>query len=176
MIIKCRDCGARSDESPDDPAPALCPSCYKARLERVRTGFEALAETTDDPAKLAAWFENALIEIGGELPEFAREHARTMIQQASAETYGPFVFAENPNYAGQQPQPLQPSCHDGSPSMDTLCGKCGFTMHVHESQLAKVPPGYGVAAQCKRCNHIMQYPPGYLAAGFAEMRKRGWIA
>jgi hypothetical protein len=86
------------------------------------------------------------------------------------------VFRENPNYAGRKPEILTPTCHDRSPCMDVECGSCGEFFHIHETQLARVPKHHGIQSACKNCGHVITFEPGYVEAGFAEMRRRGWIA
>jgi hypothetical protein len=81
-LVKCRDCGREGSESPDDPAPALCPPCYDKRMSRVHSGFVRYAQLEDDPVKLATWLAEALHETGGETLHFARKHASELLLQA----------------------------------------------------------------------------------------------
>lgn len=79
-IRTCRDCGRRGDETPDDPAPGLCPRCYKARLDRITLQLIAeVAKCADtdagDITPAIVWLAKALEEIGGETREHARKHA-----------------------------------------------------------------------------------------------------
>ena len=82
-------------------------------------------------------------------------------------------FVDNPKYAGREPTPLQPACHDGSPSLDIQCTGCENITHIHESQIAGVLVGVG--ARCAGCGELMVFPPGRLQQGFTEMRNRGWL-
>src|SRR5215475_5448202 len=88
MRVKCRDCGRRGKEDPDDPAPALCPRCYRKRLERITPLFEArfvrLLERDDwdgNITPLVVWFAEALEHIAGESHDYARIHANYMGHQ-----------------------------------------------------------------------------------------------
>lgn len=76
----CRDCGRVGDESPDDPAPNLCPPCYGARLERVSVAFTDLCdrEPPVTSREMVDWLIDALQRVGGETPEFAHKHAQTL--------------------------------------------------------------------------------------------------
>lgn len=79
-IRTCRDCGRRGSEAPDDPAPGLCPRCYKSRLDRITRRLIAevakCADTDDgDITPAIAWLATALEEVGGETHEYARQHA-----------------------------------------------------------------------------------------------------
>jgi hypothetical protein len=79
MKVRCRDCGRLGDEDPDDPAPALCPKCFRSRLERIVPLFQAkmdeVLERGDDITPAIVWFAQALEEIGGETHAYARKHA-----------------------------------------------------------------------------------------------------
>jgi hypothetical protein len=85
MKSKCRDCGRRGNEDPDDPAPNLCPPCYRDRLERILPLFEAklkeVLEDSDDLTPAIVWIAKALEEIGGETPAYARLHAHQLAVQ-----------------------------------------------------------------------------------------------
>lgn len=85
-----------------------------------------------------------------------------------------WVFAENPAFAGQQPRPLQPACHDRSPFITVRC-HCGAELHLHETQLAAVPGDTAIGVVCKGCGEALVFEPGELQAGFARMRADGWI-
>jgi hypothetical protein len=76
-LVKCRDCGLEGNEDPDDPAPNLCPDCYEKRLASITPRFESL-----DPHSFMLWFEQTLIEVAGETPEFARKHAGQLVREA----------------------------------------------------------------------------------------------
>lgn len=86
MNVKCRDCGQIGDEDPDDPAPALCPSCFEKRLQRITPRFERMVDklvrestTADlDITPAVVWLAEALEVIGGERREFARAHANKL--------------------------------------------------------------------------------------------------
>jgi len=80
----CRDCGIDTDEEPEDPAPGLCPPCYEKRLMRIGAKFDGMQGSLKDPRLVAAWLEEALIDIGGELPEYAHQHAHMMFMAAMA--------------------------------------------------------------------------------------------
>ena len=78
MKVKCRDCGRRGTEDPDDPAPALCPKCYGKRLDRITPLFVAKCEEVGDDGDITpaiVWLAQALEEIAGEKREDARKHA-----------------------------------------------------------------------------------------------------
>lgn len=78
VIVKCRDCGRAGDQDPDDPAPALCPSCYEKRLARITPLFAAKAAEVGEDGDITpaiVWLAQALEEIGGETREYARKHA-----------------------------------------------------------------------------------------------------
>jgi len=85
-------------------------------------------------------------------------------------------FVENPNYAGKTPTPLTPACHDGSHMLDIQCSGCGNIDHLHESVLATMPKDAIIGCRCQRCGDVTPFEAAYLRSGFAEMRKRGWIA
>ena len=76
---KCRDCGRLGDEDPNDPAPALCPDCYKRRLERISPTLESMVNTFGFEVA-CMWLEDALVEIGGEKPEAARRHVAGLLR------------------------------------------------------------------------------------------------
>lgn len=78
--VRCRDCGRRGNEDPNDPAPALCPRCYEKRLQRITPLFEAECDklTTDDITPAIVWLARALEEIAGETHADARKHADTV--------------------------------------------------------------------------------------------------
>lgn len=86
-----------------------------------------------------------------------------------------WTFAENPAYAGQQPRPLQATCHDRSPFITIRCA-CGAALHLHETQLAAVPGDSAIATACKACGQPLIFAPGELEQAFAQMRAAGWIA
>lgn len=76
--VACRDCGQLGSEDPDDPAPALCPSCYEKRLQRITPLFIAKVEEIGEDGDITpaiVWFAQALEGIGGETREYARQHA-----------------------------------------------------------------------------------------------------
>jgi len=85
-------------------------------------------------------------------------------------------FKENPSYADKTPRPLTPACHDGSHMLDVQCSACGNIDHLHETMLAGMPDDAVIGARCQRCGHINILEAEYIRAGFAELRKRGWIA
>ena len=85
-------------------------------------------------------------------------------------------FKDNPSYAGMTPRPLTPGCHDGSHMMDVECSACHNIDHLHESVLATIPRDAVIGARCQGCGHVNILEASYVRAGFAEMRKRGWIA
>jgi hypothetical protein len=85
-------------------------------------------------------------------------------------------FKDNPNYAGKTPQPLLPACHDGSHMLDVECSACGNIDHLHESVLTRMPRDAIIGARCQSCGHVNVLEASYVRAGFAEMRRRGWIA
>jgi hypothetical protein len=84
--ITCRDCGSKGDEAPDDPAPGLCPSCYDSRLAQITDKFAGMCASLDHPLMISLWLEEALIDIGGETPEAAHEHAATLFSSMSVLT------------------------------------------------------------------------------------------
>jgi hypothetical protein len=86
-----------------------------------------------------------------------------------------WTLVPNPELAGKEPRLLTAACHDRTPFLTAVC-RCGAAMHLHESQLAELPPEAEVAANCKGCGELLVFPPGWFAAGFAEMRAAGWIA
>jgi len=64
------------NEDPDDPAPALCPSCYEKRLARITPLLIALLVDDDgDITPVIECLAQALEEIGGETRKHARQHA-----------------------------------------------------------------------------------------------------
>jgi len=69
----CRDCRTRVNEHPKDPAPRLCPDCYRTRLQRLLPQGLNIIESFGWDIFLM-WAEEALVEIGGETPEAARRH------------------------------------------------------------------------------------------------------
>ena len=85
MKVRCRDCDKVGNEDPDDPAPALCPKCYKKRLLKVvpifETRLQRLLERDDfdgNITPLVEWFAEALETIAGETHEYSRIHANYM--------------------------------------------------------------------------------------------------
>jgi len=85
------------------------------------------------------------------------------------------VLADNPTYAGLTPRPLTPACHDGSHMIDIQCSACGNIDHLHETALATIPRNAIVGCRCQSCHYVIPLEAKQLRAGFAEMRKRGWI-
>lgn len=85
-------------------------------------------------------------------------------------------LTDNPTYAGLTPRPLGPGCHDGSPMIDIQCTACGNIDHLHETVLATIPKNAIVGCRCQACHHVSTLKAKQLRAGFAEMRRRGWIA
>lgn len=85
-------------------------------------------------------------------------------------------FVENPTYAGLTPRPLTPACHDGSHMIDIQCSACGNIDHLHETVLATIPKNVIIGARCQTCHYVNALEANELRRGFAEMRKRGWIA
>jgi len=80
-LVKCRDCGREGNEDPDDPAPNLCPDCYEKRLASITPRFELMLESLE-PRVFMLWFEQTLIEVAGETPEYARKHANELLREA----------------------------------------------------------------------------------------------
>src|SRR5215472_12327956 len=78
--VVCRDCGKPGSEDPDDPAPALCPACYEQRLQRITDLFMPIIASlkSSDITPAIVWLAKALEDIGGEKPEYARQHADTL--------------------------------------------------------------------------------------------------
>jgi hypothetical protein len=85
-------------------------------------------------------------------------------------------WVDNPAYAVRRPTLLEPDCHDRSPMLDVQCTGCGATHHYHETQIARVPPCHGIRGRCPTCQAVLEFAPGTFEEGFAEMRRRGWIA
>ena len=86
--VKCRDCGKRGDEAPDDFAPRLCPDCYRQRMDKITPMLEAkmdrlLARPDFDGniTPVIAWLAEALETIAGETHQAAREHANYLGHQ-----------------------------------------------------------------------------------------------
>lgn len=79
--VTCKDCGRLGDEAPDDPAPNLCPGCYEARLDIITEKFEVMVQSLGHPLSVSMWLEQALMEIGGETEDAAREHAAELFGQ-----------------------------------------------------------------------------------------------
>ena len=82
-------------------------------------------------------------------------------------------LVDNPAYAGREPEPLEPACHDRSPMLTVRCS-CGSDMHFHETQIRGDVGDLPVGARCLGCGELLTFPPGYLNKAFAEMRRRGW--
>lgn len=82
-------------------------------------------------------------------------------------------WTDNPAFAGRTPERLDPACHDRSPMLDVQCDRCGDISHIHETQIA--PSASDVGMRCAKCRQIIIFRPGEIEAGFAEMRRRGWI-
>jgi hypothetical protein len=86
MNVTCRDCGRLGEEDPDDPAPALCPTCYEKRLQRITPRFQKMVEKLNresppgdvDITPAIEWLAEALEAIGGETREHARKHANML--------------------------------------------------------------------------------------------------
>lgn len=85
-------------------------------------------------------------------------------------------WTDNPAFADRKPELLTPACHDRSPMLDIQCDRCGMTDHIHESQLASAPADATIGLRCSKCRRIREAPATFLRDGFAEMRRRGWIA
>jgi len=85
-------------------------------------------------------------------------------------------ITDNPTYAGVTPKPLSPACHDGSHMIDIQCSTCGNIDHLHETVLANIPKNAIIGCRCQACHYVNPLEAKQLRAGFAEMRKRGWIA
>jgi hypothetical protein len=87
-----------------------------------------------------------------------------------------FRFVDNPNYAGKTPIPLEPACHDRTHMLDVQCSACSNIDHIHESLLTTIPVKAIVGCRCQACGYVNEFEAAYLRAGFAEMRRLGWIA
>ena len=85
-----------------------------------------------------------------------------------------WALVHNPEYAGMDPRPMRAACHDGSPFLTILC-TCGAAMHLHESQILALPQQVEIESPCHGCGTPLVFPPGALAAGFAELRSLGWV-
>jgi len=85
-------------------------------------------------------------------------------------------ITDNPTYAGVTPKPLSPACHDGSHMIDIQCSTCGNIDHLHETVLANIPKNAIIGCRCQACKYVNPLEAKQLRAGFADMRKRGWIA
>jgi hypothetical protein len=85
-------------------------------------------------------------------------------------------FADNPNYAGKTPTPLEPACHDRSHMLDIQCPACHNIDHLHETRLATIPVDAIIGFRCQACGFVNEIEAADIRAGFAEMRRRGWIA
>ena len=78
-IRTCRDCGKRTNEDPDDFAPALCAPCYDKRMARVQAELVRVVEYLDTPQEAIQWLATVLHEIGGETPAAAKQHASDLL-------------------------------------------------------------------------------------------------
>jgi len=85
-------------------------------------------------------------------------------------------LTENPTYAGLTPKPLTPDCHDGSHMIDIQCSACDNIDHLHETMLTNIPKNAVIGCRCQKCHYVSMIEARELRRGFAEMRKRGWIA
>jgi len=82
-------------------------------------------------------------------------------------TAGGIVLSPNPAVPpGTHPAP---ACHDGSRFLTIQC-RCGFFLHVHETQLEHVPDGAEVALRCTVCRAA----PGYDAATVRAAIRAAW--
>lgn len=88
----------------------------------------------------------------------------------------PEIWSDNPAYAGRTPEPLEPACHDRSPMLDVQCSACNGVNHVHETQIATFPTDATLGMRCQYCAHVNMFPIEGVRDGFAELRRRGWIA
>jgi hypothetical protein len=86
-----------------------------------------------------------------------------------------WAWSDNPAYALRKPAPLEPACHDGSPMLDVLCSACRTVGHVHETGVAAAPAESAIATRCTGCGEMLVFEPGFLQAGFSELRRRGWV-
>jgi hypothetical protein len=60
--------------------------------------------------------------------------------------------------------------------LDLRC-HCGATSHIHETQLAELPPEvWMLGIRCSGCGDVMTVPASGLREGFTTMRRLGWIA
>jgi len=59
--------------------------------------------------------------------------------------------------------------------IDIQCSACGNIDHLHETALATIPRNAIVGCRCQSCHYVIPLEAKQLRAGFAEMRKRGWI-
>lgn len=86
-----------------------------------------------------------------------------------------FVLVENPAYAGKKPIPVEAACHDRTPFITVRCS-CGYELHLHESQIERVPDHAEIASRCHECGKPLIFPPGFFKAAFQELRDEGWVA
>lgn len=87
-----------------------------------------------------------------------------------------WTLAENPAYAGREPTPVEAVCHDGTPFITIQCPRCGADLHMHESQLARLPEEVTtISLGCPTCRGRADAPARMLTEAFADMRRTGWI-
>jgi DNA-directed RNA polymerase subunit RPC12/RpoP len=66
-----------------------------------------------------------------------------------------------------------PICPDRSLVLEVQCDRCGDISHLHE--VAGAPKEHDITVRCATCRHAIIFRPGEIEAGFAVMRRRGWI-
>jgi hypothetical protein len=84
-----------------------------------------------------------------------------------------FRLVPNPAFVGS-PRIIDAVCHDRTPFLTVHCS-CGAEMHIHESQIAGLEDTT-IASFCKGCRGLLEFPPGFIAGAFEQMRADGWIA
>jgi hypothetical protein len=76
----CRDCRVWYAEEINDPAPGLCVQCYERRLINITPDYIRLLNAGATPIQVTLWMADALEHRVGERPEYARQHAYTLLE------------------------------------------------------------------------------------------------
>jgi hypothetical protein len=85
-----------------------------------------------------------------------------------------WMLRVNPELTGP-PRLLEVACHDRTPFLSIDHG-CGVALHMHESQIPKLPTRAQIAVRCPHCHEVLDMRLSFLREAFAAMRRDGWIA
>lgn len=77
-LVTCRHCGQTGHETPDDPAPGVCPDCLDQQMAAA-TAWLDRRETEVSPEQLVAEARAYLKEQVGLTPKCARDFLRRVL-------------------------------------------------------------------------------------------------